>query len=206
MPKTTLYNIEGKNIGEIELSDAIFGAEINEVAMHTSVVNYLANQRQGTQSTKTRTEVKGGGKKPWRQKGTGRARQGSIRAPQWTGGGVALGPKPRSYRFTINKKLRRVALKSALSAKLADNKIIVIDDLKVESAKTKDFAAILKAFDVSDALVVTAEKDDNVIRSAANIPYVKTTMASLLNVYEVLKYDNFIVSKDAISKIEEVHA
>ena len=206
MPKTTLYNIKGENIGEIELSDAIFGAEINEVAMHTSVVNYLANQRQGTQSTKTRTEVKGGGKKPWRQKGTGRARQGSIRAPQWTGGGVALGPKPRSYRFAINKKLRRVALKSALSSKLADNKIIVIDDLKVESAKTKDFAAILKAFNVSDALVVTAEKDDNVVRSAANIPDVKTTMASLLNVYEVLKYDNFIVSKDAISKIEEVHA
>ena len=206
MPKTTLYNIKGENIGEIELSDAIFGAEINEVAMHTSVVNYLANQRQGTQSTKTRTEVKGGGKKPWRQKGTGRARQGSIRAPQWTGGGVALGPKPRSYRFAINKKLRRVALKSALSSKLANNKIIVIDDLKVESAKTKDFAAILKAFDVSDALVVTAEKDDNVVRSAANIPCVKTTMASLLNVYEVLKYDNFIVSKDAISKIEEVHA
>ena len=206
MPKTTLYNIKGENIGEIELSDAIFGAEINEVAMHTSVVNYLANQRQGTQSTKTRTEVKGGGKKPWRQKGTGRARQGSIRAPQWTGGGVALGPKPRSYRFAINKKLRRVALKSALSSKLADNKIIVIDDLKVESAKTKDFAAILKAFDVSDALVVTAEKDDNVVRSAANIPDVKTTMASLLNVYEVLKHDNFIVSKDAVSKIEEVHA
>ena len=206
MPKTTLYNIKGENIGEIELSDAIFGAEINEVAMHTSVVNYLANQRQGTQSTKTRTEVKGGGKKPWRQKGTGRARQGSIRAPQWTGGGVALGPKPRSYRFAINKKLRRVALKSALSSKLADNKIIVIDDLKVESAKTKDFAAILKAFDVSDALVVTAEKDDNVVRSAANIPGVKTTMASLLNVYEVLKHDNFIVSKDAVSKIEEVHA
>lgn len=206
MPKTTLYNIKGENIGEIELSDAIFGAEINEVAMHTSVVNYLANQRQGTQSTKTRTEVKGGGKKPWRQKGTGRARQGSIRAPQWTGGGVALGPKPRSYRFAINKKLRRVALKSALSSKLANNKIIVIDDLKVESAKTKDFAAILKAFDVSDALVVTAGKDENVVRSAANIPCVKTTMASLLNVYEVLKYDNFIVSKDAISKIEEVHA
>lgn len=206
MPKTTLYNIKAEKVGEIELSDAIFGIEANKEAMHTMVVNYLANQRQGTQSTKTRTEVRGGGRKPWRQKGTGRARQGSIRAPQWTGGGVALGPKPRSYRFTVNKKLRRLAFKSALSTKVAANEIIVIDELKLDTFKTKEMAAILKAFEVDNALVVTADKDVNVVRSAANIPGIKTSMATNLNVYDVLKYNKFIVTKDAVSKIEEVYA
>ena len=206
MPKTTLYNTKAEKVGEIELSDAIFGIEANKEAMHTMVVNYLANQRQGTQSTKTRTEVRGGGRKPWRQKGTGRARQGSIRAPQWTGGGVALGPKPRSYRFSVNKKLRRLALKSALSTKVAENEIIVIDELKLDSFKTKEMAAILKAFEADNALVVTAGKDDNVVRSAANIPGIETSMAENLNVYDVLKHSKFIVTKDAVSKIEEVYA
>ena len=206
MPKTTLYNIKAEKVGEIELNDLVFGIEANKEAMHTMVVNYLANQRQGTQSTKTRTEVRGGGRKPWRQKGTGRARQGSIRAPQWTGGGVALGPKPRSYRFTVNKKLRRLALKSALSTKVAENEIIVIDELKLDSFKTKEMAAILKAFEADNALVVTAGKDDNVVRSAANIPGIETSMAENLNVYDVLKHSKFIVTKDAVSKIEEVYA
>lgn len=206
MPKTTLYNIKAEKVGEIELNDLVFGIEANNEAMHTMVVNYLANQRQGTQSTKTRTEVRGGGRKPWRQKGTGRARQGSIRAPQWTGGGVALGPKPRSYRFSVNKKLRRLALKSALSTKVAENEIIVIDELKLDSFKTKEMAAILKAFEADNALVVTAGKDDNVVRSAANIPGIETSMAENLNVYDVLKHSKFIVTKDAVSKIEEVYA
>ena len=206
MPKTTLYNTKAEKVGEIELNDLVFGIEANNEAMHTMVVNYLANQRQGTQSTKTRTEVRGGGRKPWRQKGTGRARQGSIRAPQWTGGGVALGPKPRSYRFTVNKKLRRLALKSALSTKVAENEIIVIDELKLDSFKTKEIAAILKAFEADNALVVTAGKDDNVVRSAANIPGIETSMAENLNVYDVLKHSKFIVTKDAVSKIEEVYA
>ena len=206
MPKTTLYNIKAEKVGEIKLNDLVFGIEANKEAMHTMVVNYLANQRQGTQSTKTRTEVRGGGRKPWRQKGTGRARQGSIRAPQWTGGGVALGPKPRSYRFSVNKKLRRLALKSALSTKVAENEIIVIDELKLDSFKTKEMAAILKAFEVDNALVVTAGKDDNVVRSAANIPGIETSMAENLNVYDVLKHSKFIVTKDAVSKIEEVYA
>ena len=206
MPKTTLYNTKAEKVGEIELNDLVFGIEANKAAMHTMVVNYLANQRQGTQSTKTRTEVRGGGRKPWRQKGTGRARQGSIRAPQWTGGGVALGPKPRSYRFSVNKKLRRLALKSALSTKVAENEIIVIDELKLDSFKTKEMAAILKAFEVDNALVVTAGKDDNVVRSAANIPGIETSMAENLNVYDVLKHSKFIVTKDAVSKIEEVYA
>lgn len=206
MPKTTLYNTKAEKVGEIELNDAIFGIEANKEAMHTMVVNYLANQRQGTQSTKTRTEVRGGGRKPWRQKGTGRARQGSIRAPQWTGGGVALGPKPRSYRFAVNKKLRRLAFKSALSTKVAENDIIVIDELNLDSFKTKEMVAILKAFEVENALVVTADKDVNVVRSAANIPGIKTSMATNLNVYDVLKYTKFVVTKDAVSKIEEVYA
>ena len=206
MPKTTLYNTKAEKVGEIELNDLVFGIEANKEAMHTMVVNYLANQRQGTQSTKTRTEVRGGGRKPWRQKGTGRARQGSIRAPQWTGGGVALGPKPRSYRFSVNKKLRRLALKSALSTKVAENEIIVIDELKLDSFKTKEMAAILKAFEADHALVVTAGKDDNVVRSAANIPGIETSMAENLNVYDVLKHSKFIVTKDAVSKIEEVYA
>ncbi len=206
MPKTTLYNINAEAIGEIELSDDIFASNINSEAIHTLVVNYLANQRQGTQSTKTRTEVRGGGRKPWRQKGTGRARQGSIRAPQWTGGGVALGPKPRSYRFSVNKKLRRVAMKSALSSKVDTSNVIVIEDLTLDTFKTKDFAKILSKFDVSDALIVTAEKNENVVRSARNIPNIKTTLVTTLNVYDIIKYGKFIVTKDAVAKIEEVYA
>lgn len=206
MPKTVLYKMDGSKAGEIELSEKVFGQEVNEAVLHDVVVNHLANKRQGTQSAKTRSEVSGGGAKPFRQKGTGRARQGSIRAPQWTGGGVALGPKPRSYRFSVNKKLRRLALKSALSTKVAENEIIVIDELKLDSFKTKEMAAILKAFEVDNALVVTAGKDDNVVRSAANIPGIETSMAENLNVYDVLKHSKFIVTKDAVSKIEEVYA
>ncbi len=206
MPKTTLYDINAQKVGEIELSDGIFGANINSEAIHTLVVNYLANQRQGTQSTKTRTEVRGGGRKPWRQKGTGRARQGSIRSPQWTGGGVALGPKPRSYRFSVNKKLRRVALKSALSSKVDTGSIIVVDDLTLDTFKTKDFAKILSKFEVSDALIVTADKNENVVRGSRNIPNIKSTLVTTLNVYDIVKYDKFIVTKDAVAKIEEVYA
>ncbi len=206
MPKTTVFNIKGEQVGEIELNDLIFGAEVNTSAMHTMVVNYLANQRQGTQSTKTRTEVRGGGRKPWRQKGTGRARQGSIRAPQWTGGGVALGPKPRSYRFTVNKKLRRVALTSALSSKVLENQLIVVDNLNIETNKTKNFAEILKNLDAANALVITAEKNENVVRSAANIPGVKTAVVTSFSVYDVLKYDKLVLAQDAVAKIEEVYA
>lgn len=206
MPKTTLYDINANQIGEIELNDNVFGAQINENALHTMVVNYLANQRQGTQNTKTRTEVSGGGRKPWRQKGTGRARQGSIRAPQWTGGGVALGPKPRSYRFSVNKKLRRVAMKSALTSKVVENNIIVVENLDMQSYKTKEFADILAKFNAENALVVTAEKNENVVRSSRNIPGVKSTLVTTLNVYDILKYNKFIVTKDAVAKIEEVYA
>ncbi len=205
MPTVALYNMEGKETGTIELSDKIFGVEINTPVIHAVVKNYLANQRQGTQSTKTRTEVRGGGIKPWRQKGTGRARQGSIRAPQWTGGGVALGPKPRDYRYAINKKMKRIALKSALSAKAADNEIIVVDGLKAEEIKTAKIAAMLKALNVDGkALIVTAELDKNVYLSARNIKNVKPTYVSQLNTYEVLKYNKFIVAKDAVEKMEEV--
>lgn len=206
MPKTTLYNINAEKVGEIELSDDVFGIKINAEAMHTMVVNYLANQRQGTQSTKTRTEVRGGGRKPWRQKGTGRARQGSIRAPQWTGGGVALGPKPRSYRFSVNKKLRRLAMKSALSSKIDTSNIIVVEDLTMDTFKTKDFVNILSKFDVDNALIVTAQKNENLVRSSNNVKNIKTTLVSTLNVYDILKYGKFIVTKEAVAKIEEVYA
>ena len=207
MPNVALYNMEGAQVGDIELNDSIFGAEVNKAVMHQVVVNYLANQRQGTQSTKTRTEVRGGGIKPWRQKGTGRARQGSIRAPQWTGGGVALGPKPRDYRFSVNKKVRRLALKSALSAKAADNGIIVVDGLKMDEIKTAVMAKLLKNLGAdSKTLVVTAQNDTNVYKSARNIKGVEVTYADTLNTYAVLKNDKFVVSKDAIARIEEVLA
>jgi len=206
VPKTSLYNINGEQVGEIELSPEIFGIEVNSEAMHTLVVNYLANQRQGTQSTKTRTEVRGGGRKPWKQKGTGRARQGSIRAPQWTGGGVALGPKPRSYRFTVNKKLRRLAMKSAFTSKVNANEIIVLENLALDTFKTKEVVKILKTFNVENALIITAGKNENVIRSASNIPNIKTTLVTTLNVYDILKYNKFIVTKEAIEQIEEVYA
>ena len=207
MAKVALYNMEGTKTGDMEVSDAIFAAEVNKSVLHQVVVNYLANQRQGTQSTKTRTEGRGGGIKPWRQKGTGRARQGSIRAPQWTGGGVALGPKPRSYRFSVNKKIKRIALKSALSAKYADYKIFDIDELAVDEIKTAKIVALLKGLDVnSKALIVTADADEKVYKSARNIKGVTPTHVGTLNTYDVLNNDAFIVSKDAIAKIEEVLA
>lgn len=207
MPTVALYNIAGEKIGDIDLNNDFFGAEINEAAMYELVKNYLANQRHGTQSTLTRTEVRGGGRKPWRQKGTGRARQGSIRSPQWKGGGVALGPKPRSYRYCINKKLRRVALKSALSSKVLSEDIIVLDNLEFSEVKTKQIASMLKNLNVSSkALIVTGGKDSNVVLSARNISDVKTTMASTLNVYDILKHEKFIITKCALAKIEEVYA
>lgn len=204
MPTVALYNMEGKEIGTVELAESIFGVEVNGPVIHSVVKNYLANQRQGTQSTKTRTEVRGGGIKPWRQKGTGRARQGSIRAPQWTGGGVALGPKPRDYRYAVNKKIKRVALKSALSSKVLSNDIIVVDGLQMEEIKTSKIAAMLNALNADKALVVTAELDKNVYLSARNIKNVKPTYVSQLNTYDVIKYNKLVVAKDAIQKIEEV--
>ena len=208
MPKISVLNMQGSQVSETELSDAVFGIEPNATAMHTMVVNYLANQRQGTQSTLTRTEVRGGGRKPWRQKGTGHARQGSIRAPQWTHGGVALGPKPRTYRFTVNRKLKRLAMKSALSSKVLDNNMIVIDSIKTVEFKTKTMVAMLKAIGAegSKALIVMPEADAKVIKSAANIPGVKTALVNTINVYDILNYDKFIVSQDAAAKIEEVYA
>ncbi len=206
MATVALYNMEGVKTGSMEVSDAVFAAEVNKSVLHQVVVNYLANQRQGTQSTKTRTEVSGGGAKPWRQKGTGRARQGSIRAPQWTGGGVALGPKPRSYRFSVNKKVKRLALRSALSAKYADYKVFVVDGLEVDEIKTAKIVTLLKGLEVSKALIVTAEADEKVYKSARNIKNVTPTHVGTLNTYDVLKHDAFIISKDAVAKIEEVLA
>ena len=205
MAKVALYNMEGVKTGSMEVSDSIFCAEVNNSVLHTVITNYLANQRQGTQSTKTRTEVRGGGIKPWRQKGTGRARQGSIRAPQWTGGGVALGPKPRDYRYSINKKLKKIALKSALSAKYEAYEIYVVEDLKMEEIKTATIAKMLKGMEIdSKALIVTANLDENVYKSARNIKGVTPTYVDVLNTYEVLKHDKFIISKEAVAKIEEV--
>ncbi len=207
MPKVDLYNMEGKVIGDIELSDKVFGVEINNNAMHAAVVNHLANSRQGTQSTKTRTEVRGGGIKPWKQKGTGRARQGSIRAPQWTGGGVALGPKPRSYRYSLNKKLRQVALKSALTSKVTENNIIVVDNINVAEYKTKEIVKLLANLKVEKkALIVLNEKNDFVVKSANNIPTVKTTLSTTLNTYDVLNCEQFVITVDAVKKLEEVYA
>ena len=207
MAKISVFDMAGQQVSETELADAVFGITPNEAVMHAMVVNYLANQRQGTQSTLTRTEVRGGGIKPWRQKGTGHARQGSIRAPQWTHGGVALGPKPRDYRYALNKKVRRLAMKSALSTKVLDNNLIVLDTLAVDAYKTKTIVAMLKALNVEGkALIVTAEADRKVIKSAANIEGVKTAAVNTLNVYDILNYDKFIVSKDAVAKIEEVYA
>ena len=207
MPEIAILNMAGESVGKMELSADIFDVEINESAIHSVVVNYLANQRQGTQSTKTRTEVRGGGRKPWRQKGTGRARQGSIRAPQWTGGGVALGPKPRDYRYTINKKLKRLAMKSALTSKVQSGELIVVDDIKLEEIKTSVVAKMLKDIGAaSKALIVTSEKDDTVYKSARNIAGVETAFVNVLNVYNILKYESMVVTKDAVSKIEEVYA
>jgi 50S ribosomal protein L4, bacterial/organelle len=207
MPKAAVINMAGENVGEIELSDAIFGIEPNKVVLHTAVVNYLANKRQGTQSTLTRTEVSGGGRKPWKQKGTGHARQGSIRAPQWRHGGVALGPKPRDYSYTINKKVKRLALKSALSSKVQANELMVLDSLTVEEFKTKAIVGMLSAIKSGKkVLIVMPAVDEKVIVSARNIPGVKTTIVGSLNVYDILNCDTFVVLKDAVTAIEEVYA
>ena len=207
MSKVSVYDMAGNQVSETEISDAVFGIEPNEAVMHAMVVHYLANQRQGTQSTLTRTEVRGGGRKPWRQKGTGHARQGSIRAPQWTHGGVALGPKPRDYSYTLNKKVRRLAMKSALSSKVQNENLIVIDALNMDGFKTKTIVNMLKALNVDGkALIVTAEADQKVVKSAANIPGVKTAAVNTLNVYDILNHDKFIVVKNAVGKIEEVYA
>lgn len=207
MANVKVYNMSGAEVGTIELSDAVFGVEINEHVMHLAVKQYLANQRQGTQSAKTRSEVRGGGRKPFRQKGTGRARQGSIRAPQWVHGGIALGPKPRSYRYTLNKKVRRLAMKSALSSKVKEENIIVLDALNMDGYKTKTIVEMLKSLNVDGkALIVTAEADQKVVKSAANIPGVKTAAVNTLNVYDILNHDKFIVVKNAVGLIEEVYA
>jgi len=207
MPKVAVLNMAGENVGEITLSDAVFGIEPNTSAMHAAVVNYLANQRQGTQSTLTRAKVSGGGRKPWRQKGTGHARQGSTRAPQWRHGGVALGPKPRDYSYTINRKLKRLALKSALSSKVADNEIKVLDKIELDEYKTKKIVDMLNAIDSGKkVLIVLPEVDEKVVVSARNIPGVKTTIVGSLNVYDILNCDTFVVLKDAVTAIEEVYA
>ena len=205
MANVSVYNIEGNQIGEMELSDAVFGVEVNEHLLHMAVVNHLAAKRQGTQSAKTRSEVSGGGKKPWRQKGTGHARQGSTRAPQWTGGGVVFAPKPRDYSFKLNKKERRAALKSALSSRVAENKIIVLDAFNMEEVKTKKFKAVMDALKVSKALVVV-DDNNNVVLSARNSPDVKTASTSTINVYDILKYDTLVVTQDAVATIQEVYA
>ncbi|MDD2362983.1 MAG: 50S ribosomal protein L4 [Oscillospiraceae bacterium] len=206
MPTVSVYDITGKETGTIELNEEIFGIKPNATVLHSAVVNYLANQRQGNQSTLTRAEVRGGGKKPWRQKGTGHARQGSIRAPQWTHGGIALGPKPRSYRFTLPKKVRRLAMKSALSSKVASEDMIVLDALEMTEIKTKTIVNILDALGADrKVLMVMPEKNDMVVKSARNITGVKTALVNTLNVYDILNADKLIVVKDAVTKIEEVY-
>lgn len=207
MPKVSVFDMTGSQVFETELSETVFGIKPNEAVMHAMVINYLANQRQGTQSTLTRTEVRGGGRKPWKQKGTGHARQGSIRAPQWRHGGVALGPKPRDYSYSLNKKVRRLAMKSALSSKVLSNDVVVVNNISVEEFKTKTIINMLKALNVDGkALIVMPNVDQKLIKSAANIPGVKTTLVNTLNVYDILNYDKFIVVTDAVAKIEEVYA
>ena len=207
MPKIDVYNIKGEKVKQVALNDDIFGIEPNEEIVHAAVVNYLANQRQGTQSTKTRAEVRGGGKKPWRQKGTGRARQGSIRAPQWIKGGIALGPKPRSYKYTINKKERRLAIKSVLSSKVLENQLTVLDNLSFDEIKTKNMVSTLENLKIEGkALIMLPEKNENVQKSARNIEGVKTTLVNTINVYDLLKYNKLVVTLDAVKKLEEVYA
>ena len=206
MANVSVYNMEGNEVGSMELNDAVFGVEVNEHLVHMAVVQQLANNRQGTQKAKTRSEVSGGGRKPWRQKGTGHARQGSTRAPQWTGGGVVFAPVPRDYSFKINKKEKRAALKSALTSRVEAQKFVVLDELKLEAIKTKDFVKVLNNLNVSKALVVMGDKDVVIEKSAASVPDVKTTQATLLNVYDILKYDTVITTKAAVEKIEEVYA
>ena len=207
MPTVDIYNADGKVVGSMDLNEKVFGVDVRSDVMHEVVVNYLANQRQGTQSTKTRTEVRGGGIKPWRQKGTGRARQGSIRAPQWVGGGVALGPKPRDYRYALNKKVRRLALKSALTAKVQDNELIVLESFEAAEIKTKQVVNLLKNLNVTEkALIVLPENDKNIVLSARNIKGVDTTYVGAINTYEVLNHTKGIILKDAVTKLEEVYA
>ncbi len=206
MANVAVYNMEGKEVDKIELNDSIFGVEINEHLVHMAVLQQLANKRQGTQKAKTRSEVRGGGRKPWRQKGTGHARQGSTRSPQWTGGGVVFAPTPRDYSFKLNKKEKRAALKSALTSRVVENKFVVLDELKIDEIKTKKFVEVLKNLNVEKALVVLNDMDEKVIASAANIPTVKTSQTNELNVFDVLKYDTVVVTKAAVATIEEVYA
>ena len=206
MANVSVYNMEGNEVGKLELNDAIFGVEVNEHLVHMAVVQQLANKRQGTQKAKTRSEVSGGGRKPWRQKGTGHARQGSIRAPQWTGGGVVFAPTPRDYSFKLNKKEKRAALKSALTSRVQENKFIVLENLELSEIKTKKFAEILGNLNVEKALVVLNDNNKNVVLSARNIPNVKTALTNTINVYDILKYNTVIVTKDAVATIEEVYA
>ena len=205
MANVSVLNMEGKEVGTIELNDAIFGVKINEHLVHMAVVQQLANNRQGTQKAKTRSEVSGGGRKPWRQKGTGHARQGSTRAPQWKGGGVVFAPVPRDYSFKLNKKEKRAALKSALTSRVLDGKLIVLDELKLDEIKTKKFKAVMDNLKVSKALVVLADNDKNVFMSARNLPAIKTTLTSTINVYDILKGDTLVLTKDVVAKIEEVY-
>ena len=207
MPKIDVYDINGKKVNEVELKEEIFGIEPNEAVVHSVLVNFLANQRQGTQSTKTRSEVAGGGRKPWRQKGTGRARQGSIRAPQWIKGGIALGPKPRSYKYTVNKQEKRLAIKSVLSSKVLENELVVVDELPLKEIKTKEMVKVLSNLKVDGkALVMLPEKNEKVQKSARNIEGVKTTLVGTINVYDLLKYNKLVVTLDTIKKLEEVYA
>ena len=206
MATVAVYNIEGKEVDKLELNDNVFGVEINEHLVHLAVVSQLANGRQGTQSAKTRSEVSGGGRKPWRQKGTGHARQGSTRSPQWTGGGVVFAPRPRDYSMKMNKREKQIAIKSALTSKVQDSKLIVVDEFKLDEIKTSKFAQILDNLKAPKALVVTKDKDEKVVLSARNIPTVKTTMTNSINVYDILKYDSLVIAKDAVAAIEEVYA
>lgn len=206
MANVTVYNIEGKKVGTVELNDAVFGVEINDHLVHMAVVQQLANKRQGTQSAKTRAEVSGGGKKPWRQKGTGHARQGSTRAPQWKGGGVVFAPKPRDYSFKMNKKEKAIAIKSALTSKVNTEKFVVLDQITFDEIKTKQMRTVLDNFKLEKALIILDKKDDNVFLSARNLPKVRTVLSNSINVYDILKYDTVVLTKDAIAQIEEVYA
>ncbi len=206
MANVSVYNMEGKEVGTIELNDAVFGVEVNEHLVHMAVVAQLANKRQGTQKAKTRSEVSGGGRKPWRQKGTGHARQGSTRSPQWTGGGMVFAPTPRDYTVTLNKKEKRAALKSALTSRVNENKFVVVDELKFDEVKTKNFKAVMNNLKVSKALVVLADNDQNTVLSARNIPEVKTSLVNTINVFDILKYNTVVATKAAVASIEEVYA
>ncbi len=206
MATVNVYNIEGKEVDKLELNDSVFGVEINEHLVHMAVVAQLANKRQGTQSAKTRAEVRGGGRKPWRQKGTGHARQGSTRSPQWTGGGVVFAPKPRDYSMKLNKKEKANAMKSALTSKVKEEKFIVLDEFKLDEIKTKKFVEVMNNLEVAKALVVTKDNDQNLVLSAKNVPDVKTALTNTINVYDILKYDTVVITKDAVAAIEEVYA